>query len=147
MNVSDIKISKCFWLRDKGISINLKWGLLHRLLFHPLCSNAESLKQSVLLCFCQMKNNIWLPAAQKLNLCFHVTFLLVTCCVNMTNIVSLKYYNKLCVCISLKSFFTKFVLTSSASQYKKEHSEKTNVLYFILVSLSLVSETNCSMHK
>lgn len=28
-----------------------------------------------------------------------------------------------------------------------EHSKKTNVVYIVLVSFSLVSEINCSVHK
>lgn len=86
INVSNIKISQCFWLRDR-INIDLKWRLLYRFLSQiTFCCNVESLKQSVPLCFCQMKN-ILQPAAWKLNPCFHVTVLLVLCWVNMTNVL------------------------------------------------------------
>lgn len=120
-----LKYQNSFDWEIRILESSLKWGFLHRFLTHiNLCFNLKSLKWSVPLCFYQMKNKVWLPAAWKWNPCFmkqglfYWYVLLVLCCAELIwhvilyyIILYLKYYNELCeVPISLKAFFTKFVL-------------------------------------
>lgn len=68
----------------RELESSLKWRFLHRFLTRiNLSFNLKSLKWSVPLYFCQMKNEVWLPAAWKWNHWFNGTGLLVLCCAEL----------------------------------------------------------------